>query len=173
MSELRYRLLAADLDGTLADDEAHISLRVQEAVRRALECGVIVTLATGRSFPSTLPFAHQLGITAPLICYQGGLIQDPCTGEILYEATLPRSLVEETVTLARERDWHLILYERERILVTEERCDRDFYERWLGRDIIAVPDLMAALQREATKFIVVAEPAEADRIEEELQERFR
>ena len=42
--------------------------------------GVHVTLATGRMFAATLPFARQLNIRAPLICYQGALIRHPLEG---------------------------------------------------------------------------------------------
>ena len=72
------RLLALDLDGTLMDDDMVIhSDRVRRAIAAAQERDVVVTLATGRMLDYTLPFADDLGITAPLICYQGGLIQAP------------------------------------------------------------------------------------------------
>jgi HAD superfamily hydrolase (TIGR01484 family) len=73
---LKYKLIAADLDGTLIGKDAIILPKVKDAVRQAMEKGVRFTIATGRAFGSVLPFAEELGVNAPLICYQGGLIKD-------------------------------------------------------------------------------------------------
>src|ERR671927_199344 len=89
---LPIRLVALDLDGTLLDEELRISPRVAQAVARALAGGVWVTLATGRAFTSAQPFAEALAIKTPLIGYQGGVIGDPVTGEILYQQTMPREV---------------------------------------------------------------------------------
>ncbi len=53
------------------------------AVAAAEAAGITPIIATGRMFGSARPYALQLGITAPVICYQGALIADPVTGEWL------------------------------------------------------------------------------------------
>ena len=86
---MKYKLIAADLDGTLMGEDAIISPKVKDVVRRAMEKGVRFTIATGRAFDSALLFAQELGINAPLICYQGGLIKDHLNGRVIYEQSLP------------------------------------------------------------------------------------
>ena len=44
----------------------------------------MVTLATGRMYRSALPYALQLGMNIPLITYQGALVKDSLSGEVLY-----------------------------------------------------------------------------------------
>lgn len=41
---MAYKLIAIDLDGTLLDDNMEISRRNKQAIRRALDKGVRVTL---------------------------------------------------------------------------------------------------------------------------------
>ncbi len=69
-------MLAVDLDGTLIGPDLVVRPAVHEAVTRLIDRGVTVVLATGRMFVSSRPFADALGITAPLICYQGALIRE-------------------------------------------------------------------------------------------------
>ena len=57
MKEPQYKLLALDLDGTLITDDLVITPAVKAAIAAAVERGVVVTLATGRMFRSTVQFA--------------------------------------------------------------------------------------------------------------------
>ena len=159
-----YKLLACDLDGTLMDETLTFTPRVRAAVARAMQHGVAVTLATGRAYPSALPFAQELGITLPLICTQGGLIKDPTTGEVLHQATLPLPLAHEVIALSRQHGWHLTLYVDDQVYLTELRRPRAFYDQMFGLPLRLVPDLAVAVARPPAKFIVIAEPQEADAI---------
>jgi Cof subfamily protein (haloacid dehalogenase superfamily) len=167
----RYRLLAADLDGTLMGEDFTLPPRVKIAVRRAIERGVHVTLATGRGYAATLRYARDLGIDTPLICYQGGQIRDPGSGEVLHNVTMPRALAEEAIRLAWERGWHLCLYIGDQVFLNELLRPPEFYERLIGMAVHCVPDLAVALDGDPTKFIVIADEPQADRIEEELRAR--
>jgi Cof subfamily protein (haloacid dehalogenase superfamily) len=165
----RYKLLATDLDGTLMGDGFTLSSRVKTVIRRAIDRGVHVTLATGRGYAATLQYARELGITTPLICYQGGQIRDPGSGEVLHNVTMPRALAKEAIRLARERGWHLCLYVDDQAFLSELLHPPEFYERWVSMTVHCVPDLTVALDGEPTKFIIIADEPQADRIEKELR----
>jgi len=168
------RLLALDLDGTLMDDDMVIrSSRVRCAIAAAQERGVVVTLATGRMLDFALPFAQDLGITAPLICYQGGLIQSPGSGVPLYRATMEPALVREVLEWQAQRGCHFVLYADDDVFLDERRHPDTFYRDMLGERLVWVDDLYSILeQHKPVKFIVFVEPHEADRIETELRQRF-
>jgi len=70
----KIRLVALDMDGTLLNDRQEISERNAAAIRRALDAGVIVCLATGRGVPNVLPYAELLGLDTPMITVNGGEI---------------------------------------------------------------------------------------------------
>jgi Cof subfamily protein (haloacid dehalogenase superfamily) len=169
------RLLALDLDGTLMDDDMVIrSHSVRRAVTAAQERGVVVTLATGRMFNFALPFAQDLGITAPLICYQGGVIQAPDADDPLYRATMEPALVREVLKLRSRRGWHLVLYAGDDVFLDERQHPETFYRDMVGERPVWVDDLRTVIeQHEPVKFIVFVEPSEADGVETELRQAFR
>ncbi len=102
---MRIRLIALDLDGTLMEPgDTEIHPMVGNTIRRAVQSGVTVTLATGRPFSFTQPVAAELGLTAPLICYQGGVIQE-VDGRVLHNVTFGVRTLIPVLELARQRNW--------------------------------------------------------------------
>jgi len=168
------RLLALDLDGTLMDDDMVIrSSRVRRAIAAAQERGVVVTLATGRMFHFTLPAARELGITAPLICYQGGMIRAPDAEDSLYRASMDRALMREVLEQRTEHGWHFVLYADDDVFLDERRHPLSFYRDMLGERLVWVEHLGAVLERhEPVKFLVFVEPHEAGGVESVLRQEF-
>ncbi len=168
------RLLALDLDGTLMDDSMVIrSDRVRRAIAAAQARGVIVTLATGRMFDFLLPFARDLGLAAPLICYQGGLIQAPDAEAPIYRATMDPALVRQVLAFTARRGWHCVLYADDEVFLDEKRHPERFYRDMLGRRLVWVDDLASVLQRHApVKFLVFVDPDEAQDVLAELRQAF-
>jgi Cof subfamily protein (haloacid dehalogenase superfamily) len=152
---LKYKLIAADLDGTLMGKDAIISSKVKDAVRRAMDKGVRFTIATGRAFGSTLPFAEELGINAPLICYQGGLIKDRLSGQVIHEHSLPLPLAQEVIRFTRQRGLHLNVYLDGRAYVERMTPEARHYTGIAKAAVYPVGDMLAFLDRDPMKFIIV------------------
>jgi Cof subfamily protein (haloacid dehalogenase superfamily) len=165
--------MALDLDGTLIDERMTISHHVRQSVKQAQEQGVTVTLATGRMMQATVPFALDLEIEAPLICYQGGLIQAPDAEEPLYRATMDPGVFREVLTWHAERGWHMVLYADNALFIAEQRYPESFYRDLLGENLHWADDLASVLDHhEPVKFLFIAEPSQADRIEAAMRQRF-
>ncbi|MBM3131110.1 MAG: HAD family phosphatase, partial [Chloroflexi bacterium] len=94
---MTYKLIAADLDGTLRSDGQSFTPRLRGAVRRAQERGARVVIATGRMYRTAVPFARELGLTSAIICDHGATIRDARSGEILFQKTVPRDLAREVI----------------------------------------------------------------------------
>jgi hypothetical protein len=167
------RLLALDLDGTLMGDDLQVSPRVRAALAAARQHRVIVTLATGRMFQVAAHFARDLEIGAPLICYQGALVQAPDAPAPLYLATMERKLMGEIVELQTRRGWSVVLYSAGQAFVARRAYPSLFHDI-LARESLTWVDSLGGVieQHEPVKFIAIAEPAEADGIEAELEQRF-
>jgi len=169
-------LVALDLDGTLIGDEMTIRDPVKRAIRRAQEKDVTVTLATGRMFDAALEFARDLAIDAPLVCYQGGLVQAPDDQTPLFRATMDPDVVQEALdwcTHEVDSDWHVVLYADRALFVAEKRHPESFYRDLLGTNLRWVDDLRSVLEEHSPeKFLFIADPEEADRIEAAMRKRF-
>jgi hydroxymethylpyrimidine pyrophosphatase-like HAD family hydrolase len=89
------QLVALDVDGTILTYEDFFDpprQRVIQAVRRTVDAGVHVVLATGRSLHSTLPVIDQLGLTdGYAVCSNGAVVADVATRAPLHVVTFDAS----------------------------------------------------------------------------------
>lgn len=91
-------ILALDIDGTLTGPDGQIGERTRRAVHAAGESGWLVTIATGRSWRNTKPVADHLALRVPLVTFNGALIRDSVTAEVLHYIPLPTEVVGTVVT---------------------------------------------------------------------------
>jgi Cof subfamily protein (haloacid dehalogenase superfamily) len=96
-----YRLLVADIDGTLLNAAREITPPVLAAVRAAQEAGVLVCLATGRIWPSARRFVEGLGADPPVILYNGGMVYDFVRDEIWRRTPLPERHAADVLRILR------------------------------------------------------------------------
>jgi len=167
-----YRLVALDLDGTAVRDDLTISPRVRRTLGMAVAKGLQLTLASGRGYPSMRRWVGELGVTAPVISYQGAEVTDPLTHQCLRRRTFPLPLVEELAGLARQCDVSLTLYADDRIYVQDKRHSDAFYEKWFGLPCQVVDHLTSALPRDPVKCIFIASEVELDQMRPEFERRF-
>ncbi len=90
---MRCKLLALDIDGTLLNSQSQLTARTIAAVRAASATGTKVCLVSGRRARSMVPYARELGIHDPLVCYNGGSVVLPDTLCSLHAACIPRAAV--------------------------------------------------------------------------------
>src|SRR5512136_2166330 len=95
------KLLATDLDGTIVADLRDISPRTQAAIQAAKSRGVKVVIATGRGYAEAEKFQRMLGLTTPVICYQGALIYDPSTNQVIAQQGLSLPAAHALIDAAR------------------------------------------------------------------------
>ncbi|MDQ5824621.1 MAG: HAD family hydrolase [Chloroflexota bacterium] len=170
---MTIKLLALDLDGTLFTDDLIVSERTRRAIRAAQERGVLVTLATGRMYTTASKIAHDLGIVAPLICYQGALVQHNGTGEVLYHQTVPLALVHEIISATEQRGLHLNIYLDDKLYVARMTEGALYYAQInYGLVLNEVGDLHAWLDAqgglEPTKLVIVTPPEQTDAVLDEF-----
>ncbi|API91032.1 MULTISPECIES: Cof-type HAD-IIB family hydrolase [Virgibacillus] len=70
-------LIALDLDGTLLTDKKEISPKTKQVVLKAMAEGHIVVIATGRPHRASIGYYENLGLTTPMVNFNGALIHHP------------------------------------------------------------------------------------------------
>jgi Cof subfamily protein (haloacid dehalogenase superfamily) len=166
------RAVAMDLDRTILPETLELRPRLIDAVRAVAAAGVVPIVATGRMLRSSLPFALELGVTAPLICYQGALIADPQTGQWLRHEPMPVPLAREVIEACRKRDQHCNVYVDDELYVDELNVYALEYARHAKLEAHAVGDLERWLTEPTTKIVVVGEPELLDTLQIELRAQF-
>jgi len=155
------RALVVDLDGTTVSKGAFLHPRVRTAVRDAA-ARMPVVVATGRMYVSALPWARELGVTEPLVCYEGAVVRtlpdgDDALGALLLEEPLRADAAVRALHLARRHDWHFQVYEDEVLLCERDRPEVHSYTSVAGVGFTVVPDLEPLLTRGTPKAVCVIE----------------
>lgn len=159
---MRYRLIAADVDGTLVDDRRQIPPAVREALAEARAAGCRLTLATGRMYASVLPFAEAVGTNAPLILYNGAALVERGTRRITFRRCLPLADAHLALTLLKNFPLHVNLYAGEGLYI--ERVTPAATESMVKDGVTAevVGDLVAFLREDPVKLLCIGEPADLE-----------
>ena len=157
----KIRLIATDLDGTLLDNTGTIPARNRDALVCAMERGVIVTIATGRMFHSANRFASEIGVRAPLICYNGAMVRYP-DGRTLYHHKLDMAIARRALAIFRERRIYVQSY-IEDVLYIRDAGDEEFvaYMKHFGIEGRAIGDDLYEPSIAPTKLLAMTSGAEA------------
>jgi Cof subfamily protein (haloacid dehalogenase superfamily) len=162
--ELPIRLIALDIDGTIIGDDHEIADRTVAAVRRAMELDVAVSLVTGRMVSSAMRFARDLGLTGPIVGYQGGLIRamplpdSRRLGKLLLHTPLQAEAARGILEWTRARGLDPHVNHLERFILRADDPKADDYSAFMGARAELVPDLLEAITHPVTKILAVGEP---------------
>lgn len=95
----RFRLVVADLDGTLLDPCGGVSARTRATAARLRERGIPLVLATARRLIGAAPIAAALELNGPLILYDGALVRQYPSGRRLHADRLPAAVGQDAAEI--------------------------------------------------------------------------
>ncbi|WP_026505691.1 Cof-type HAD-IIB family hydrolase [Butyrivibrio sp. NC3005] len=173
---MNYRAIALDLDGTLTNSKKEVSKRNKDAVKMAAQKGIKIIIATGRPTPGVTKISHVLELDKVggyVLAYNGGLIIDCKSGEVVRRETIPTEYYHTIVSSARRHGVTALTYDSEGI-ITEN--DKDEYAHIEAR-INGIPvkkvfqlDRVAA-NDPVVKFLIVGEPKKLKPVYDDLKEK--
>jgi len=165
------KLVALDLDGTLIGRDLVVRPRVKEAISRMTDAGVMGCIITGRMYRAAVPFARELGLTAPVVCYQGAAVIDPETNEVLRDTPLPIETVRRIIDVVEGDRMHLQLYRNDEYYCEERNRFSELYASIAGVQPVIVPSLRESFAfSPATKAVIVTDPPEASAYVERMRQ---
>ncbi|MCL6552987.1 MAG: Cof-type HAD-IIB family hydrolase [Firmicutes bacterium] len=166
---MSYRVLVADIDGTLVTTAREIAAPVREAVRTVQARGVRVLLATGRIWRSARRFVEDLGADPPAILANGALVYDFAADRIWFRARLPLAHARAVLEiLARVPQVQPHVYVDDRVYVAAVNALTVAYQQKDGLDVDAVGDLRQWLQTDPMKILVIGERAALTAVAREI-----
>ena len=117
-----YRLLAADMDGTLLNDDYAMSHRTQAAIRSWADSGRHFVPSTGRPLCAMDNMTALFEDDMPFIVYNGAMAVMHRSKEVLFSITLSPALVPEIVKLGEERGLPVAVWCKEKLYANKD-CD--------------------------------------------------
>ena len=146
------KMLVLDLDGTVVNNDLKISERVLSSLKHLLtQTDIRVVIATGRMFPSALPFALDIGTREPIITYQGAMVNNP-DGSSRAHTPIALELAREVTAELLSEDYHVNLYMHDRVWMRTENHLSERYSQMSGVRPVFQDDLLACLKPLPPKF---------------------
>ena len=150
MSQLRPKLIATDLDGTIVNHDGRISDRTINAFKRARELGVEVFFVTGRP-PRWMPEIREAFGFGQAICGNGAMLYDLMGDKVLEEWLMEVDAQVETIRLLRNSIPHVSFAVESHSYFHREKA---YIPRWdVGLDNIGVERIEEVLTAPALKLL--------------------
>jgi len=154
MSDKEIKLIALDVDGTIMDRNFNISGQVKTAIKKAVDKGIYVLIATGRMYSATVPIAKHLGMKTPLIVYQGSLVQEFYeSNKILMHHTVPSDVSLRVVKDLREYGVQINAYINDNLYAEKTSPILDEYASKRNTPMVKVDNFESISEFEPTKLL--------------------
>jgi Cof subfamily protein (haloacid dehalogenase superfamily) len=146
--------------------------RTRAALEAALAAEIHVVLVTGRMFRAVRPYALEVGIEDPLVCYQGAVVAEPMSGRWLRHVPIPLELARETIAALNEEGFGLNCYVGDELYVAEITPQAKQYADFQDLEVHPVGDLLQWLDKPPTKLVVIEDPQVLDDLKQRMLDRF-
>lgn len=172
MSNMVYKALALDLDGTLMDSNKKLSEVNKKAIWKAIDKGTAVILASGRPMFGVKPVAEMLELKERggyILAYNGGNILDCSTGKLIVSKQIPEECLADICRIARQNKVQPLTYFEDKILAESDKDEYVIKEAFCNSaEIKVVEDLAAFVDYPVAKLLVVGEHTKLLPVQEEL-----
>ena len=167
------RLIVTDLDDTLLDSRGKLPQRHIDALRTARDRGAIVTIATGRMTRAAIGFAQTIGVETPMIVFNGGLVIEPVSGQVIYENPIPLDLTREILRMAEELGVYIQYFDREHFYYAQKCSYSAAYGAHVGFGGVEIGQKLSEwVNRPAAKLLVDTRPEVRDAVCEKFRAAF-
>lgn len=168
---MRPHLIALDLDGTLLTDDKVITDKTARSIQKAKQQGHHVMIATGRPYRATEYYYHQLGLTTPVVNFNGAFVHHPrnSSWQTIHE-TLSLSVVKEVLEAMQQFPWNNIVAEVLDDVYVHYHDDKVIDNFKMGQPSVTTGDLHRYLQDDPTSLLIQADESHVEAIQNHLSQ---
>lgn len=124
-----YKLVTVDLDGTMLNSYGMVTENTKKAIKKTIEKGTDVVIASGRPIDSIKTIAKEIGSNNYFIAGNGALIYDIKKDEIIYEKYMTKQKVLEIIKICEENSISYNVYTDKTILATSLKYNVLYYHK--------------------------------------------
>jgi hypothetical protein len=122
-------MIAIDLDGTLLNSFGEITPNTKEVLRKAIDKGVQVVLASGRPISAIENIANEIGAEEYLISGNGALVYDIKAQKVIYDKFLSKEQVLDIVDICEENSIYCNIYTQTEVIAKSLNYNVLFYHK--------------------------------------------
>lgn len=161
---MSIRMIAIDLDGTLLHDDMTISPYSRSVIRRALDKGFKIVVATGRMWDSAKIKVDLLDLgNVPVICYTGSWIMMSETGKPVLQQGLDPELASRILYFAKEKGWGTTIFMDDRIYMEKPDGTEIKYQKYRSKKPVFLGDAFFHPTQLVTR-VILADPSYKQRM---------
>lgn len=166
---MKYKIIALDIDGTLASSNHTILPKTKTALIVAQKQGLKIVLASGRPTPGMLHLAKELKLDefgGFVLSYNGGRITNMQTNAVLHEVFLTPEEAHEIYDLAKETGVNIMAYDGNEI-ITEDDDEYIQLESHINMmPLVRVDSFCQAVVNNTIKTLTTAAPEKIAEVEQ-------
>jgi len=172
---MKYKLIAADMDGTLVNDKSELTERTKAAIIKSVEAGLFFITATGRPFCNVQGVNELFDKDMPFIVFNGAAAYMGKSGKLLFERFLDFELAKEAFNIGQKLGMAQVIWTGPQ-LWANRRCDEtlQYASFSQGLDMSTVSDLAAIKDevRGVSKVLWIDDPVNIKRLSGEMNALF-
>jgi len=165
---MKYKMIAADMDGTLLDDKKNIPPRTLELVKRAIREGIIFAFSTGRPPQAIFKYRDIVDKNAHIIAYNGAMILDG-NDKIFFEQGLSDKAAREVLKYVKYYDTTACIWSGNQLYVNKLNKRAAKYKINVMTEPLLCTDEEALLDAGITKILVFDTPERTIQFQNELR----
>lgn len=124
--DIRYKMIAVDMDGTLLKSDKTIHQDSVRDMQTAGANGIHVVYCTGRALSELQSYFKVLPTVKYAICYSGAIVYDCMKNRCIYRAEIEQKLIKKIVETAKKKKAMVhFLTERESIVASSDVMHMD------------------------------------------------
>lgn len=127
---MNYKLVVTDMDGTLLNDDHEVSRKNKDALKKVIDSGKHVAIATGRIYTAARVYAKTLELVTPIICCNGAIIKNLEDDTILYGNPIDDDLCRKVIDICYDEDVYFHFYSEDTIIGQVLKNKLLFFSEW-------------------------------------------
>ena len=169
---MKYKLIAADMDGTLLNDDSVMTERTKSAVKAAVEAGVLFVASSGRPLLALDNINSLFDKDLPFIVFNGASVVMGKSKKILFSYSLQFDYVRQIYNFGLKLNVPVIMWINERLWVSRG-CEKvREYQKISGAEINIISDINDFKNDSVSKMLWIDTPDNIRRYQRDMDEHF-
>lgn len=154
---MKYRLLAADMDGTLLNEEGIITDYTEAIIRKVVQLGIVFVPVTGRANPALLKYSNSLPLNGYAITYNGAEIFNCATNRATKKLSIDYATFKQIIDIGNKYHITMLIWCSNELYCNELNDKTEHYQRICGVEPLPIKEIDDLRHLKITKVLWYAD----------------